>query len=82
MILEVIADSCADSIRLLPFLFFTYLVMEYLEHRAGERMQDVIRKSGKAGPAIGGLFGGGIESICRQDHKSGNADGSFLIDFR
>ena len=67
MILEVIADSCADSIRLLPFLFFTYLVMEYLEHRAGERMQ---------------VFGGGIESICRQDHKSGNADGSFLIDFR
>lgn len=57
MILEVIADSCADSIRLLPFLFFTYLVMEYLEHRAGERMQDVIRKSGKAGPAIGGLLG-------------------------
>lgn len=57
MILEVIADNCADSIRLLPFLFFTYLVMEYLEHRAGERMQDVIRKSGKAGPAIGGLLG-------------------------
>ena len=57
MILEVIADSCADSIRLLPFLFFTYLVMEYLEHRAGERMQDVIRRSGKAGPAIGGLLG-------------------------
>ena len=57
MILEVIADSCADSIRLLTFLFFTYLVMEYLEHRAGERMQDVIRKSGKAGPAIGGLLG-------------------------
>ena len=57
MILEVIADSCADSIRLLPFLFFTYLMMEYLEHRAGERMQDVIRKSGKAGPAIGGLLG-------------------------
>lgn len=57
MILDVIADSCADSIKLLPFLFLTYLVMEYLEHRAGEKMQDIIRKSGKAGPAIGGLLG-------------------------
>ena len=57
MILEVIADSCADSIRLLPVLFFTYLVMVYLEPRAGARKQDDIRKSGKAGPAIGGLLG-------------------------
>ena len=57
MILDVIADSCIDSVRLLPFLFLTYLVMEYLEHRAGEKMQDIIRRSGKAGPAIGGLLG-------------------------
>lgn len=57
MILDVIADSCIDSVKLLPFLFLTYLVMEYLEHRAGEKMQDIIRRSGKAGPAIGGLLG-------------------------
>lgn len=57
MILDVITDSFADSIKLLPFLFLTYLVMEYLEHRAGEKMQDIIRRSGKAGPAIGGLLG-------------------------
>lgn len=57
MILDVIADSFLDSVKLLPFLFLTYLVMEYLEHRAGEKMQDMIRKSGKAGPAIGGLLG-------------------------
>lgn len=57
MILDVIADSFVDSVKLLPFLFLTYLVMEYLEHRAGEKMQDIIRRSGKAGPAIGGLLG-------------------------
>lgn len=57
MILDVIIDSFVDSIKLLPFLFLTYLVMEYLEHRAGEKMQDIIRRSGKAGPAIGGLLG-------------------------
>lgn len=57
MILDVIQDTCIDSIKLLPFLFLTYLAMECMEHWAGERMQNVIRKSGKAGPAIGGLLG-------------------------
>lgn len=57
MIQEVIYDSCIDSIRLLPFLFLTYLAMETLEHWTGGRMQEVIRKSGKAGPAIGSILG-------------------------
>ncbi len=57
MLFDVITDSFADSIKLLPFLFLTYLAMEYLEHRAGGKMQDIIRSSGKAGPAIGGLLG-------------------------
>lgn len=57
MVWDVIADSLIDGIRLLPFLFLTYLAMEYLEHKAGERMQEAIRKSGKGGPIIGGILG-------------------------
>lgn len=57
MIQEVIYDSCIDSIRLLPFLFLTYLAMESLEHWTGGRMQELIRRSGKAGPAIGSVLG-------------------------
>lgn len=57
MIQEAIYDSCIDSIRLLPFLFLTYLAMESLEHWAGGRMQEIIRRSGKAGPAIGSVLG-------------------------
>lgn len=57
MIWDVIADSLIDGIRLLPFLFLTYLAMEYLEHKAGERMREAIRKSGKGGPIIGGILG-------------------------
>lgn len=57
MIWDVIADSLIDGIRLLPFLFLTYLAMEYLEHKAGERMQEAIRKSGRGGPIIGGILG-------------------------
>ncbi|MCX4340347.1 MAG: arsenic efflux protein [Lachnospiraceae bacterium] len=57
MILDVIYDTLIDSLRILPFLFLTYLAMECLEHWTGGRMQEIVRKSGKAGPAIGGLLG-------------------------
>ncbi|MDE6846061.1 MAG: arsenic efflux protein [Lachnospiraceae bacterium] len=46
-----------DSIRLVPFLFVTYLLMEYLEHKTGGKMQAAIRSAGKGGPVIGGVFG-------------------------
>ena len=36
MILDVLRDSFLDTVRLLPFLFLTYLLMEYLEHKTGE----------------------------------------------
>jgi hypothetical protein len=55
--LDIILDSLIDSVKLLPFLFLTYLAMEYLEHKAGEKMQEVIRKSGKAGPLVGSILG-------------------------
>lgn len=54
---SVIADSFIDSIKLLPFLFLTYLIMEYLEHKAGDRMQTAIRNAGKGGPVIGAVLG-------------------------
>lgn len=55
--LDIILDTLLDSIKLLPFLFLTYLAMEYLEHKTGGKMQNTIRKSGKWGPAIGGILG-------------------------
>lgn len=57
MIIDIILDSFIDSVRLLPFLFVTYLVMEYLEHKTGDKMQQAIRRAGKGGPMIGGMLG-------------------------
>lgn len=54
---DIILDSIIDSIKLIPFLFLTYLVMEYLEHKAGDRMQTAIRGAGRSGPVIGGVLG-------------------------
>ena len=38
-------------------MFVTYLILEYLEHKTGGKAQNIIKKSGKFGPAIGSLLG-------------------------
>ena len=46
-----------DNIKLLPFLFLTYLLMEALEHTTGGKVQSRIKNAGKVGPLWGGLLG-------------------------
>lgn len=54
---DISRDAFLDTIRLVPFLFLTYVVMEWLEHRTGSRTMAVIRKAGRAGPLCGGIAG-------------------------
>lgn len=54
---DIWIDSLADSVRLLPFLFLTYLLMELLEHKTGSNARKRIRTAGKFGPVWGGLLG-------------------------
>ena len=54
---EVIQDTLIDSIKLVPFLFITYLIMEYIEHKTKEKTKQTIKKSGKLGPLIGSVLG-------------------------
>ncbi len=55
--LDTILDALIDSIKLLPFLFITYLIMEYLEHKTGDKTKNIIEKSGKYGPILGAILG-------------------------
>lgn len=54
---DTIIDAIIDSLKLLPFLFITYLIMEYLEHKTSEKTENIIKKSGRFGPIFGGLLG-------------------------
>lgn len=47
--MEIILDSLIDSLKLVPFLFLTYLAMEYLEHRTGDGARRLIGRLGKGG---------------------------------
>ena len=55
--LEILEHTIEDSIKLIPFLFLTYLLMEYIEHKTKEKTKETIKKSGKFGPLIGGILG-------------------------
>ena len=55
--LEIIEETLVDGVKLLPFLFITYLIMEYIEHKTSEKAKDTIKKSGKFGPLIGSILG-------------------------
>lgn len=55
--LDVILDTLIDSVKLLPFLFLTYLAMEYIEHKTTAKTKRMIKNSGKAGPLIGAVLG-------------------------
>ena len=56
-ILEILEETTLDTIKLLPFLFITYLIMEYIEHRTSDKVKKTIEKSGKFGPLLGGILG-------------------------
>jgi len=55
--LHIIEHTIIDSVKLLPFLFITYLIMEFLEHKTGEKTKDFVQKSGRFGPILGAIAG-------------------------
>lgn len=55
--LDFILDALLDTLKLIPFLFLTYLAMEYLEHKTGEKTEEAVRSAGKFGPFIGAVLG-------------------------
>ncbi len=55
--LDVIKDTVIDSLKLLPFLFLTFLLMEYFEHKMKNKSKKIVEKAGKFGPIIGSFLG-------------------------
>ena len=54
---HVFMHTLEDTVKLLPFLFLTYWGMEYLENRAGHKTVDMLARTGKKGPLVGGILG-------------------------
>ncbi len=57
MILDALLDAVLDTAKLIPFLFITYMGMEYLEHKAEKHTTGMLEKAGHFGPLIGAVVG-------------------------
>ena len=54
---EVLLESVLDTLKLIPFLFLTYLLMEFIEHKASSGTLGFIKKAGPLGPLPASLVG-------------------------
>ena len=54
---DILTDAALDTLRLIPFLFLTYLAMEAIEHKAEGKTEEWIERAGSSGPFIGALLG-------------------------
>lgn len=57
ILLDALLDALTDTVKLIPFLYLTYLLMEFLERKAGEKFAGKLASVGRYGPIFGALFG-------------------------
>ena len=50
LFLDVLGESLVDTAKMLPFLFLAYLLIEYIEHRHGERIEALLAGGGRPVP--------------------------------
>lgn len=55
--LHLVEHTLLDTVNLVPFLFLTYLAMEYLEHKTGEHSGNLVKRAGRLGPVFGAMVG-------------------------
>lgn len=54
---EVILHGILEVLILLPFLYLTYLLMEFIEHKASSKTRALMSKAGRLGPLAGAPLG-------------------------
>lgn len=57
IVLESLEDAFFDTLKMVPFLFVTYLLIEWIAHKAGDAFKARLRKFSGLGPLWGALLG-------------------------
>lgn len=55
--IDILIDTTIDALKLMPFLFVAFLLIEVLEHKLTVKNKSIITKSKKIGPILGALLG-------------------------
>ena len=54
---EIILDTVLDCLKIIPFLFIAFLIIEFFEHKLSHKTENTIKKAGRFGPLIGSILG-------------------------
>ena len=54
---EVLLHGITDTLKIVLFLFLTYMLLEFIEHKAKDETELLMRKAGVFGPVVGGILG-------------------------
>ena len=57
LLIDSFKDALLDTVKLIPFLLITYVVMEWLERKTAGKQARVLGKAEKLGPLLGGVLG-------------------------
>ncbi len=72
---DIISHAVLDTLKALPFLFIAFLLIEFLEHKAQDKIKHFFTRAGSAGPAVGTLLGCipqcGFSVMCANLYSSG-----------
>ena len=55
--MDVLLDAGLDSLKMLPFLYLAYLLIEWIERTRGSRIEALLAKGSRWGAAVGALLG-------------------------
>ena len=55
--LDCLLDGLLDTLKILPYLLITFILLEFLEHKLNKKNEKILAKTKKGGPILGGLLG-------------------------
>ena len=63
---EILTETLVDTLKMLPFLFGAYLLLEYVEHRAADRLAEAFQTH------FGAFAGKSIAVACGRGNNGGD----------
>ena len=55
--IDIILDGVIDTLKLLPYLFVTFILLEFIEHKLSHKNKELLSKNKKYGVFLGSILG-------------------------
>ena len=55
--IDALMDALIDTLKLIPYLLVTFILIEFIEHKLSKKNQEILTKGNKSKVVVGGLLG-------------------------